>query len=318
MNEPILQHLVPQWYLRRFADSKNRIRRINKDGSINEVRSIKRIAAERNFYTFDEEGMPSFAFEEALSVIEGRAAGATRRMVRDGFPLREMDRDALSFFLAMQIERGRYSREWLDGFMDWALSTVDPTETRRDSIHWPEEDFAIEDGKVRLSRRTKLDLAFGRASLVSRILFSRPWQIVQFAEPVLFTSDQPVSFFDPDRTVPTSALYTQEFRWPADREHALIIGPPGPGNYSWRLGTAADVDSINANTADWSYEWTYDHPDGPTNEIYERWLASTTESERLAQQAAARQRPPFPIDLMAEGLGLRASDKTDASEQSEN
>jgi hypothetical protein len=83
MNEGQFQHLVPQWYLRRFADRKKNIRRMNKDGSVDEVRRVKEIAGERDFYTFIEDGQRNDSFEHALMALDDAAANATRRIIEN-------------------------------------------------------------------------------------------------------------------------------------------------------------------------------------------------------------------------------------------
>ncbi len=63
------------------------------------------------------------------------------------------DRDALAFFLAIQIDRTFYTHAWLDQFVDWAFEDMDMGDV--DFVSVPEViaesgDFELVDGKVRV------------------------------------------------------------------------------------------------------------------------------------------------------------------------
>jgi hypothetical protein len=206
------------------------------------------------------------------------------------------DRDALAFFLAIQIDRTFYTHAWLDQFVDWAFEDMDMGDV--DFVSLPEViaesgDFELVDGKVRVGRRTKLDMVLARSSLVADHLRARPWRLLEFDSPVLFTGDQPASFFVSGGLVATNAFEADEIRWPLSRRSALVLGPATATDGERRRGSTAEADSLNGSTGDWAFEWTYDHPDGPTQTMYSKWIASTTSAQRVTQKQLLRTRFPF-------------------------
>lgn len=76
-------HMVPQFYLRRFADAGRKLAVVHRgDGSIQQ-RSVRQAAAETDFYAFETlEGDRSYEVENALSQVESAAAPAIARVLR--------------------------------------------------------------------------------------------------------------------------------------------------------------------------------------------------------------------------------------------
>lgn len=198
--------------------------------------------------------------------------------------------------MAVQLDRGRLARDWIDWLYDTivrqlekqAIASGAPTMPRD---LWRDAGLELTEDRVLLPKSQKIEWLVARSEMVAETMYRRPWQLVRLPKAALFTGDQPVSFFNHDVSAATSALDASEIRWPLDRSTALILGPPAvAARDSVRHGTDSDVESINHSTADWSYEWIFDHPEGPTNSMVARWLSSTTEAERDASRAAQAQR----------------------------
>src|SRR4051794_32342689 len=81
------QHLVPRWYLSRFA-SNNRLLRISVDDRVRETVSPKGAAWKPHFYSVrDPDGNRDDRIEKFFGVIENDASIAVEAVVNGGFPL---------------------------------------------------------------------------------------------------------------------------------------------------------------------------------------------------------------------------------------
>jgi len=106
---------VPEFYLRRFADEKDRIRRVDMSGG-NRVMSITNAAVETDFYTIQTGDGPSDAIEKQLSETEGRAANALRAVDAGQLDPRSEALSGLVDFVAIQATRGRDFRDTMNDF----------------------------------------------------------------------------------------------------------------------------------------------------------------------------------------------------------
>lgn len=157
-----------------------------------------------------------------------------------------------------------------------------------------------------LSRRTKLDIVLARSSLAADHLCARPWRLLEFDSPVLFTGDQPASFFVSGGLVATNVFEADEIRWPLSRRYALVLGTAPATDGERRRGSTAEADSLNGSAGDWAFEWTYDHPNGPTQTMYRKWIASTTSAQRVEQKQSfgpVTHSIPGPQPKPAQGSG---------------
>ena len=114
MSRAIRHHIVPRFFLRRFADDQRMLLVRNlKEGREFEA-SPKRVAYELDYYTVDTAAGPSDAIEQALSKGESLAAQALREIDAGAFPPSEQARGAISSFMAMQFVRGQDFRDMGD------------------------------------------------------------------------------------------------------------------------------------------------------------------------------------------------------------
>jgi hypothetical protein len=121
MAPPRRHHLLPQFYMRSFADTKGRVTVVPRLGEAGPQRPyttrITNVLVEGNYYTLtDTDGAESFIVEDAYSRLEGVASEALRVMLADGLVLDDDQRAAWSEFMAAQVTRGRQFRSMVHRF----------------------------------------------------------------------------------------------------------------------------------------------------------------------------------------------------------
>jgi Protein of unknown function (DUF4238)/SEC-C motif len=279
---------VPQWYLKRFADEKNKLRQISTAAAGDPVKGRGELVTpsgtgwKPHFYTtVDELGTRSDEAERFWSIIENDAALAVERVVSDGDTIQPEEEAAIAAFVAAQLVRGVMFREWLESIL------LKPFWERNVRYELPAEldatssDVLVGDqrdpGRPRLARTAAVDLMLASYNELGLSLFRRAWQIHRYPEPVLFTGDQPATLFD--KKLPVSAFEAAEIRIPLDRRHALVMGPPDPEKRLARSKhIVIEVDDLriahrgNLGIGDWSPEFLFDHPDGPLKEGLKLWF----------------------------------------------
>lgn len=107
-------HLVPQFYLRRFADQKDRISATRL--STNQVLKthIRNAAVEGGFYSISHDDLPDDFIEGGLAEIEAAAEKVFRSLDRGQFSISEEDRFTISLFIAVQFTR---TRDWRERYL---------------------------------------------------------------------------------------------------------------------------------------------------------------------------------------------------------
>ena len=74
-------HVVPRFYLRRFADNAGQLMRVELPGRRRHLLSVNNAAVVNDFYLMEGDGTSPDAFEDALSTLEGRAATAFETLI---------------------------------------------------------------------------------------------------------------------------------------------------------------------------------------------------------------------------------------------
>ncbi|MET0512652.1 MAG: DUF4238 domain-containing protein [Thermoleophilaceae bacterium] len=92
MNEPRRHHLLPQFYMRVFADERGQLRAVPRLGNNGPqtayTASPENILVERDFYSItDDEGERQQLVEEAFARLEGKASDSLRRLLDDALVL---------------------------------------------------------------------------------------------------------------------------------------------------------------------------------------------------------------------------------------
>ncbi len=104
-------HVVPEFYLRRFANEEGLILvgdELKKEGFTVNPRNA---AVMTDFYIAQARKRASDALEEWMGAIEAMAAHAFTRIADHGQEISHLDREALANFIALQITRGPTYRE---------------------------------------------------------------------------------------------------------------------------------------------------------------------------------------------------------------
>src|SRR5882672_1194840 len=129
--EPVLQHIVPQHYLKGFCDPQPARRqgqvlwefRLDGDDVIRQ-HSPKNLGRIRDYYSVPKDGAMDPAIEGGLSVIESGAAPVIAKLRSENFAMSEEDRQWIAAFIALQMVRGPAFRDHVEATMGRLGMTV--------------------------------------------------------------------------------------------------------------------------------------------------------------------------------------------------
>jgi hypothetical protein len=139
-----LHHTVPQFYLRGFADTSERIITVKLPGDKRYTQVVKKAAATNHFYSIDGHPQGSDVFEKSLSEMEAAAAAAFDAIERGAWPLSEEQRDDLATFMAVQRVRGPDHRRTM-GYLAATMTQLEVQVTGRENIQqWVKDRYAVE------------------------------------------------------------------------------------------------------------------------------------------------------------------------------
>jgi Protein of unknown function (DUF4238) len=186
--------------------------------------------------------------EEACGKLETRLPDAFGALA-SSWPLSAEERNVIAHFLALHVLRSHAFRGWFELIRERSLAELGVERFRSRGQRRRFEQVMRSDrerGKKLISLMNKLATIFG----------SMHWTLLRFSEPVLLTSDQPVSavpILDPGEIVEVAAipdtgwLHTCEIRCPLTPRIALLG--------SWWMGLeGAPIEgtwqqAVNLNTA---------------------------------------------------------------------
>lgn len=200
-------HIVPQFYLRRFADDQQRTWAIDIATNTGSLIPVKRATTTSGFYLFDTKtGDEHEGWEALLGVIESGAARSIRRIVeQQQWPLPRQSRVNWATWVAAQYLRTPKMRSYLDSSLDAWRESVDEggPEAIRKSASRP--DLTDDEAAALWKRADETILrhqiqpngaymrAFGNLLRgAAQNLFERRWRLVRFAQPSLMTADEVV------------------------------------------------------------------------------------------------------------------------------
>ncbi|WP_080599091.1 DUF4238 domain-containing protein [Sorangium cellulosum] len=259
MSVPRRHHLVPRFFLKRFAKS-DKIAMVNRDApqQVPHTVTTKNAAIESGFYTIiDKNGQPSAVIENYLSDLEANAAAAIHRMdTCDGFPPTWNDRESVSRFLAFQTVRGSNMRASLQQlFSHGAQMAIDDAES--DSAR---EQLRVELGQLSQNfiRLRHMQIMIKNANDFARFFLGRTWRIVDFGRSCLLTSDVPLA--PANRTDGPVGIDNAEWLlFPLDPVRALVLGK-NDGAETIVAGNQETADYINHYVAAQAHRWIYHRP----------------------------------------------------------
>ncbi len=225
-------HIVPRTYLANWAEDDRIATRLKGDPEVR-IRRISKVGTRRRFYRRHRpDGTPIDDIEWSLAHGES-AATPILRAFDDRWPLVQQDRGTLAELFAVQLVRGPRWAAWHKNFTRemverWRLeqrgkASDDPTRLTEEALSELETQLA---GST--SRFMQM-LSIGRK--IASAIGSMHWTLVEFASPVIATSDHPISMWPADAasrapcaTPPGAGIFEAlEFRLPISPRHLILM-----------------------------------------------------------------------------------------------
>lgn len=271
-------HTVPAFYLRRFADANGQIERVAKSSGERTIMSVRNATVEVDFYTVETDEGPSDMIEWRLSEIESMAAVALQHLDQ-GEPPTPDDLTGLCNFIAIQITRGPDFREKIDDFNTQIMRKVMMLEAglgpgrvaeivERALGRPPTEEEVTEamgwmsrgDYKVSLHPNRAINAMLEGASELVEPFSRMRWKVAGFEDPVLITSDRPVSLWVKDPLPPfygVGVLTADEISLPISPTKAFVIYPNADTDTELEGPSAGELDRRTVNSAN---RWLFMNP----------------------------------------------------------
>lgn len=284
-------HVVPQFYLKRFADQSENIAVVDRDDPTKRFKtSVRNAAVEGWFYGIPTEDGWDTIIEDTLAKLEGIASHDIPRLA-EGMPSTlDAFRKRLSFFMAVQFVRGRGPRQAMIDFQKEIfkkkLQLSTPEILQAESVR-EGQPITIEEARKRVAmgQDPTHQVEFQRIgpnqlpadSLVNaadvfkqgneliRFFYMRKWMLADFGAPLLLTSDEPVATgVDTGGPQISAGLANADsIVFPLDPQRALIMMRPdfqAPA-HGWVKGTPKEAKAINQLVAFRGMRQIFHHPD---------------------------------------------------------
>lgn len=281
MAEPKRHHLVPEFYLRRFANGQGRIALHRRATGQTKTISVRDAAVGVGFYTvLDEQGTPSQRVETSiLQKLDDRAATALRRLASGPFPPAEADRSDLAMFIAFQALRGPAFRHQVEAVGDITAKLLLQHTTRED-LSRPLEDgripseeeveaalFVIQNPdkftfQTHQNERIQTMLSLASKEFFPRI-FQMSWILARCRKPRLLTTDNPVVYWrqrrEQDRFPGVGLATADEVRFPLDPYRVLVLVPDRVPERVLEIEPHTAT-MLARHVAAWSFDHVFHHP----------------------------------------------------------
>jgi hypothetical protein len=235
-SEPRHHHLLAKLYQRGFANGRDQVKIVRKTTGQTFTCNISEAFKQRDWNAFrDEDGVLCQDIERLLADQVDTPASRGLAALRDGrWPISDEEREGVGRFIAAQPTRGRHFRDTTSGFMArLARHTVALV-----AKHYSDERIEAITGEVPTPKAREMlakgavDLQPTQAPLLEAMLdpinmltvgmINRDWVLIEFDEPCLFTSDEPVWSDGP-------WLIAPEIRLPLSPQRVLVLGRPDLG-----------------------------------------------------------------------------------------
>jgi hypothetical protein len=206
-----LHHYVPQAYLRGFATEKERVTAQKLPGDAEAfTTSVRNVAAQMHFHRVEGLERPD-EFEDVLAGIEGDAQAVIRKLDEGrAFPLSELDRSTLAYFISLQAVRGPDTRRTSEMIQRTMVRLEIGAGGRENVKAWIQENMgfdpspeqeemiwttAIRPGgpPISFTNFAHIEHMLDLAQAMLPYLMARPWALVRFSARSLITCDSPVS-----------------------------------------------------------------------------------------------------------------------------
>lgn len=331
-------HLVPQMYLRRFADADGKLTMIDRAGVLPaRTVSVNRACNESGYYTIPADDLEEHAREEhdpelvekLFASIESDAAVVIARIIRDHeLPARgSTDRFDLALLVAQQITRGWAFRAELEEMVNLqARLYLQPelTDARirqhlreagepssRRHVEAYRNDILKGDWSVRLGQSFMIQQGIRMAyEMAMPEILRRTWCVRTFDDPVLLTSDEPVALWSPGPFVPGIGT-AETYWWPLDRRHLLSMSTR-EGEEAVQPAPVARARKVNQLVAQQAHRWIFHHPEDeglagavlPPRERYVQETVDVTVTPTSVRELmqVVRRREPWGNDGSGDGV----------------
>jgi len=243
-------HVIPQFVLRRFADSANFTRQHSREDNASFLIPVRHATAQTHLYTIDDKGEKSEVFENTLARFEDMGARAVGEIVdKKNWPLHVNNRTGLSAWMAAQYLRTPRSRKVLDsqmGAIREHMGTLQLADVRRrlggafasEEVMRQKWSEVLDYYKPSGHQQPPNAQARWFASLISdaaKSLFYRDWVLVRYDTPSFIASDNLIIALGADGRIHgvTDFLAAPQIFMPLDRWTAIVL-----------LQTKADDESV--------------------------------------------------------------------------
>lgn len=241
-------HTLPAFCLKRFADDKGLLSKWDRATNTWTPIRPKSASVEVDFYIVETEEGPSDAIENALSVIEGRAAEVIRMFNAGTWPIPTERKAQLAEFLSLQRVRGTGFRASVNRFTDEVADKVFYLEEMARFRRQVSEEYGrpASDEELRAHARTvekPVRVAMSQNAAIETMLKMaadddrlaiytyRSWNLERAREAAFATADSPVSMWssNPPGFWGEGELTADEITFPLDPTTCLVLRHPETG-----------------------------------------------------------------------------------------
>lgn len=286
---PRRHHLVPEFYLNRFANERGQVQVFDRFERKSFVTSTKNVAVEVGFYdSINPDGSTNPIAEETLSLIESGCATIIKRICRpslaDSRPSDDEWHD-LALYVAVQFSRtADYRRTILadadlmfrmevdlnfhalgrERFKEWITKKLVHVPTDEEMRGFLELGSQIANLKITPPRNYFMEAIFRHAVDFAPLFFVRPWTLIRSKKKSFITSDRPVSLWrmltKENRHYGLGIDTAEKIFFPLDPWNVIELRPPA--EQVWRHGfvSGPETDRINQAIAHWSERRIIHHP----------------------------------------------------------
>jgi hypothetical protein len=286
-SEPRRHHLVPRWYLERFATNSGIVAVVDREQGRRYKSSVTKISTEIGYYDVDVPGQPRDLIEsQLLAPLEGHAKKGVIRLVQVGpTAISDAERWNIATFVAAQILRGKDQESIADqmadmllkaqlaGMSDERIRELSPSPMTDEDLEHIRDPDAF---KVRIPGAVIQGLVTHLEGFTRILFHGYDWAVVRYAEPCVFTSDVPVVMAR-DRGegdfygVGIGSADTIEM--PLDphtilRLHTNVL--PGSGRPEEIIdGSLSDLQPLLERLVNGAHRWVFAHQQNP---LYDKWI----------------------------------------------
>jgi Protein of unknown function (DUF4238) len=220
-------HIVPRTYLANWAVDKKIAVWLMPEGKRLEDQLVKKVGTRRRFYERERPGSGDKINDIEWSLGTGEeAATPLLRSFDERWPLPVNEKSQLAELFAYQLLRGP---RWKAEYEEWTRGFIEEYDARGDS-QLPQESIE-EQNAILLSDSYRLTMMFSTALTTASIFASMHWTLVEFARPLIATSDHPVVLWPgPGSRGPSSIQVKEvgimeciEIRLPLSPNYAVLM-----------------------------------------------------------------------------------------------